>query len=68
MKITVSPQKKEIQVEIVLGLPNGNGDISSVLHFLNFDFIISENIKPEKKHINKPEDNQNKGSSIAFNC
>ena len=68
MKVIVSPEKKENQLEIVLGFPNGKGDISFDDQSLNLDFIMSANINPDMKHIKAPHDNQNIGSSIEAIC
>ncbi len=68
IKVIVSPEKKENQLEIVLGFPNGKGDVLFVDQFLNLDFIMSANINPDMKHIKAPHDNQKIGSSIESIC
>ena len=42
--IIVRPVKKVNQLAIVLGFPKGKGDIFSLLHFLDLDFIISASV------------------------
>ena len=68
MKVIVSPEKKENQLEIVLGFPSGTGDIPFVDQSLNLDLIMSANINPDMKHIKAPHDNQNIGSSNGAIC
>ena len=63
VKIIVSPLKKAIQLDTVLGLPKGKGVISLMDQSFSFDFIRSAKIKPASKQITPPTDNQNIGSS-----
>ena len=67
-KIIVRPEKNENQLDIVRGFSSGIGDNFLVVQLLNFDFIISANIKPDIRQINAPQDNQKIGSSIGFIC
>ena len=67
-KIIVSPVKNENQLEIVLGLPNGIGDIFFFVQLFSFDFIMSANINPDIRQMNAPQDSQKRGSSIGFTC
>ena len=67
-KIIVKPVKNENQLEIVLGLPSGNGEIFSVAQLFNLDFIISAKINPDIRQIKAPQESQKTGSSIGFIC
>ena len=68
MKIIVRPEKKENQLDIVLGLPRGNGEMFFSVQLFSFDFIMSANINPDIRQRNAPQDNQKIGSSIGFIC
>ena len=67
-KIIVRPVKNENQLEMVLGLLRGVGEIFLDAQLFSFVFIMSANIKPDIRHIKAPQDNQKTGSSIAFIC
>ena len=67
-KIIVKPEKKENQLDLVLGFSSGSGDILLVVQLFNFVFIMSAKIKPDIKQIKAPQASQNIGSSIVFIC
>ena len=67
-KTIVRPVKNENQLEIVLGLPSGKGEIFSVVQLFNLDFIISAKINPDIRQMNAPQEIQKTGSSIGFIC
>ena len=62
----VSPEKKENQLDLVLGFPKGRGEIFFVVQLFNLDFIMSANINPDIRQINAPQESQKIGSSIAL--
>ena len=67
-KTIVTPVKNENQLDIVIGFPNGIGDIFFVVQLFNLDFIMSANISPDIRQRKAPQDNQKTGSSIGFIC
>ena len=60
-KIIVSPVKNVSQLDMVVGLSIGRGDIFFVVQLFNLDFIISANINPDIRQTNAPHESQNKG-------
>ena len=67
-KIIVRPVKNVNQLDIVVEVPKGWGDIFCVVQLFNLDFIISANINPDIKQIKAPQESQKIGSSIGFIC
>ena len=68
MKIIVRPVKNENQLDIVLGLSRGLGDIFFVVQLFILDFMMSANINPDIRQINAPIASQKIGASIGFIC
>ncbi len=66
--IIVRPEKNENQLEMVLGFSKGSGDDFFSVQSRNLLFIISANINPDIKHMNKPHESQKIGSSMGFIC
>tara|TARA_Y100001968_G_C19050052_1_gene568708 strand:+ start:84 stop:404 length:321 start_codon:yes stop_codon:yes gene_type:complete len=66
--IIVRPEKKENQLDIVVGASRGKGDILFVVQLFNLDFIMYANINPDIRQINAPQESQNIGSSIGSIC
>ena len=60
--IIVRPVKNENQLDIVVRLFRGNGEILFVVQLFSFDFIMSANINPDIRQINAPQDSQKIGS------
>ena len=67
-KTIVKPIKNDSQLDIVLGLPSGKGDILLFTQLFNFDFMRSANINPDIRQINAPQESQKIGSSIGLIC